>query len=217
MCHGALQESQQGNPWSVQTEPQNRPCSAPASRSASFSPSRQLSRANSRAAVILGLQATSSRRATGSGAGTAISDAEQDLHGQSSPTSTRQRSAVSRNSSLRCNSGSKAQPLEAWQEPATEQQDLPAAAIQQLQLLHQELEKLTQQLAVSQTAQQSLELQLQQQELQHQQTVSDLQAQHDSSSKKLFRELKNAQAAKEQALAGKRAAEHANRCAYLCM
>ena len=80
-----------------------------------------------------------------------------------------------------------------------------------MQHLQQQLEKLRQQVSISQAAQDSLQEQLQQQQEQHQQATSDLQAQHDNASKKLFRELKAAQAAKEQAIAAKRTMEHTNR------
>jgi hypothetical protein len=77
--------------------------------------------------------------------------------------------------------------------------------------LLQQLEQVTQQLAVAQATQRNLEQQLQEQAEHHQVVLSDQQAVHDSSSKKMFRELKAAQAAKEQALAGKRVAEQATR------
>lgn len=85
------------------------------------------------------------------------------------------------------------------------------ASEQQQQLL-QQLQQATQQLAAAHATQHKLEQQLQEQAEQHQVVLSDQQAVHDSSSKKLFRELKAAQAAKEQALAGKRVAEQATRC-----
>jgi hypothetical protein len=79
--------------------------------------------------------------------------------------------------------------------------------------LLQQLEHLTQQLAVAHATQNKLKQQLQEQAEHHHVVLCDQEAVHDSSSKKLFRELKAAQAAKEQALAGKRVAEQATRCA----
>lgn len=82
---------------------------------------------------------------------------------------------------------------------------------QQNQQLLQQLEHLTQQLALALAAHNGLEQQLQQQAADHQVALQDQQALHDSSSKKLFRELKTEQAAKEQALALKRTAEQYTR------
>jgi hypothetical protein len=79
----------------------------------------------------------------------------------------------------------------------------------------QQLEHVRQQLAVAHATQHKLEQQLQEQAEQHQTVLSDQQTVHESTSKKLFRELKAAQAAKEQALAGKRVAEQTTRCATL--
>jgi hypothetical protein len=91
---------------------------------------------------------------------------------------------------------------------------LPQASEQHQHLL-QQLEHIRQQLAVAHATQHKLEQQLQEQAEQHQTVLSDQQAVHDSSSKKLFRDLKAALAAKEQALAGKRVAEQNTRCATL--
>jgi hypothetical protein len=88
-----------------------------------------------------------------------------------------------------------------------------AQVSEQHQHLLQQFEHVRQQLAVAHATQHKLEQQLQEQAEQHLTVLSDQQAVHDSSSKKLFRELKAAQAAKEQALAGKRVAEQTTRCA----
>lgn len=102
--------------------------------------------------------------------------------------------------------------MQAWAESSPEQQAVSEhEQDQHVQHLQQQVENLHRHMSVSEAVQQNLQEQLQQQQEQHQQAISDLQAQHDNSSKKLFRELKAAQVAKEQALASKRTLEHANR------
>ncbi|KAF6251684.1 hypothetical protein COO60DRAFT_594283 [Scenedesmus sp. NREL 46B-D3] len=177
----------------------SRPSSAPLPRCHSSS-ARQLSRANSRAATILGLQAVSRRATRSSSIGDASNVADAAAEDSDAGSAPLKRNSAASRGSL------------AWQDqhlqPELSQQQQTS---EQHQQLLRQLERVTQQLAVADATQHTLQQQLQEQAEQHRFVLSDQQAVHDNSSKKLFRDIKAAQAAKEQALAGKRVAEQATR------